>query len=435
MSVLTYGDLASPFTTDTRPVSGATGTLAGTAPAGARLVDVILDHTYVNNGTKAVPTWQRIYQPNERAYRFRHFDDFAGATDTYSLECVLISSTGNLNQIGTTGTARGHITIPRSGILIGAELVTEDGLVKNDTNYITVTAVNKLASGSGAVDLLTGAAALNNTTAAAGQTLTAAKPFPLDVAMGSAVSSGDEILCLVTVTGTLGSVIDAPRVKLRIATISRPWMPRILRTAGSPYCVPDIGVSAAATGEIFIGLDATSEAQQAGMDWDNYTHLRGPKNAYFECRLRTVTTPATNSVVYFGLAAKQADTSDSSIYTEQQLSRYAYAPASLAYFAWFKLNASLALLYEGKSANPVVSSLANDAGFTLVANTPYTFAIDLRDTTAVQFLVNGNVVGTLNLGTFVGGDFLMPVFIVRKDSGTNAAKIAVDYSDASCNRS
>jgi hypothetical protein len=57
MSIVNWGSLKHPYVTDAAPSNGASGTFAGHAPIGARLIDNVTGLQYVNTGTQASPTW------------------------------------------------------------------------------------------------------------------------------------------------------------------------------------------------------------------------------------------------------------------------------------------------------------------------------------------------------------------------------------------
>jgi hypothetical protein len=438
MGVVSYGTDGLTYTTDTYPVSGASGTLAGIAPTNAFLRDTITGWTYRNTGTKDIPAWTKLTQPFDEFLRAQFHEDFGGAGDYFWLDVPLFDASGDANKIPTTTTARGQIVVPRSGIVTHAIFVAEDGLATNNTNHVTLTITNKLASGSGSSAVLTAGSANNTTNSTtAGTAITANAPYVLDVVAGSVVNAGDVLLCLATVGGTLGGAIDCPTIKIRVATLSENWTPRVYRTAGKPTVVNNgglTGLSSYDDGNAYISLSATNEAQYVGMDWGYRNTFLGSAKAVFEARVYIGTNPATNTRICVGLGSPLEPSSslDPNYFTAAS-SSYAYDPTNAAnIWAWFKLNASLVLTAEAYSVTE--SNLAQATGVTLTNAKWYTLTIDLRDLTAIRYFVNGLLVATLSAPTLAAG-VLSPTFFIAKDSGTNAATLRVAYADVTWNRS
>ena len=440
MGVVSYGTDGLTYTTDTYPVSGASGTLAGVAPTNAFLRDTFTGWTYRNTGTKDTPTWTRTLQTDEHFMRARFRDDFDGAGDSYWLDVYLFDASGDANKIPTTTTARGQVTVPRSGIVTQAVFVAEDSLATHNTNHVTFTITNKLASGSGTGAVLTASAAHNTTNSTtAGTAITANAPYPLDVNGGPIVNAGDTLLALATVGGTLGGAIDCPVIKIKIATLSRKWTPRIYRTAGSPTVVNNGGLTGGSSyddGNAYIALSATNEAQLAGMDWGYRNTFLGSAKPILDTRVFIGTNPATNTVICVGFGSISAMAPASSLdanYFTEQVGSYAYTPADAAnVWAWFKLNASMVLTAEAYSVTE--SNLAQATGVTLSTSKWYDLTIDMRDLSAIRYFVNGLLVATLSAPS-LSGAVVSPMYFIQKASGTNAATLRVEYADVTWNRS
>lgn len=337
--------------------------------------------------------------------------DSLGGFSQEDYSAPLFSSTGNLNQIGTTGTARALIVIPRGGYLVGADLVTEDGLVIDGTNYITVTLVNKLGAGAGAIAML--AVAAGNSTFTGGQTLVAKAPFALTLSATAAslnVATGDVVEAIVTVTGTLGGVIDGPRIRLKFASVPKTLIPRYARITGSPLVGP---VANVANGPLIIQLNAAADAQVAGVDLGDQVIIPGTKGATFACWITpSAFTTAQRAVI--GLA-----------------SAYNATFNSVALNAWFRLEASLVLLAETDDAT--TDRDAQSTGKTLVAATPVLLRIDMRDIGAVKFHVDERKVATLAMAALAATP-LQPVIYLQKDSGAGVPSLNFEWIRAAWDR-
>jgi hypothetical protein len=429
MGVYSYGSALVPHQTDLAPTDGTT--LAGVAERDDFLQDVLTGWTYRNTGTKASPVWTRYIRPTENRARISHRTEFGGGEQFYTLDVPLYSSTG-ANVIPTTATARGYVTVPKSGILSHAELVVEDALAVNGTNYVTVTVINRLASGSGSTAMLNAGSAYN-TTFTGGTALPAKGAYPLE-ALTNPVNSGDVLEVLITVTGTLGAAIDGPVVKLRIQSVRSEWITRVYRIAGSPTVVENsglTGITAYTDGNLYMSLSGTNEAQYAGVDWGYRLIPDMSMRGIFEARIKVNTNPATNSRICVGVSSPIQGSSllADATFLDQMVSKAVYDPTALTNFAWFKLSASMALLYEGKVGSS--SSLANSTGITLTTGQQVVLTIDFRTLSATRFLVGGALVGTLNLTDF---STCTPILFIQKDSGTNAPTMRTDYVDMSWDR-
>jgi hypothetical protein len=435
MAVVSYGSALTPYVVDTCPVDGAAGTLAGIAERDSWLLDAPMGWTYRNMGTKAAPSWVRWRQPDENVSRVHFRDDFLGGEEWITLDVPLMDDTANANQIPTTGTARGYVTVPRSGVVTYAEIVALTALDTDDTNYVTFTSLNKRALGAGSSAVLAANSAYNTTDSGTegAVALVAKKVNPLECNV-LAVNRGDVIEVTATVTGELGGAIACPVVKLHIQTLARIWTPRVSRIAGSPTVISNstlAGLTTVTNGNAYLSLSGTNEAQYVGMDWGLRNVFAPSAKAIFEARVWIGTNPATNSRICIGIATALQNAASQAIWLEQQLSRYTYDPTALTNFAWFKFNASMALLYEVQAGGS--SSLANATGLTLSTSTWYTLTIDCRDLAAIRFLLNGQVVGTVSMAGLTGA--VVPNIFIQKDSGTNAPTLRVDYVDATWNRS
>jgi hypothetical protein len=116
----------------------------------------------------------------------------------------------------TIATAAGansvYFTAPVTGSLVGAEMAPLVALAANNTNYITFTVVNLGQAGAGSTAML--AVSDANTTKATGGTglgINTRRQFTLHgTAANIAVTKGDRLQVIATVTGTLANTVTVP---------------------------------------------------------------------------------------------------------------------------------------------------------------------------------------------------------------------------------
>ncbi len=126
--------------------------------------------------------------------------------------------TADIGTVATTGATSQTIVVPKSGTLKAVIFSCVEALAVDDTNYITFSALNKLATGAGTTALLA-ATDPNTTKATGGAALAAHVPRTLTVhgtTANLAVTEGDRIICTATVTGTLGGTKTISRMTLLI---------------------------------------------------------------------------------------------------------------------------------------------------------------------------------------------------------------------------
>lgn len=330
-------------------------------------------------------------------------------------DITLFEAAAESNAIRTDSTsARQEFIVPRGGYLVSAEFIAEDALATSDTNYITFGITNKTAANSGSTAVLA-ATAPNTTQATGGAAIAAnvARSLTLHATVANRnVATGDVLVIAATTTlaTALANDVECPRVRIRIATVPKSLTPRYVRTATSPRVGP---VEGTANGPMILTLAATNEVQVAGVDLGDEVIIPGTKEAIFSCWI-TPGTITTAQRMVVGLASAFSSTLD-----------------NVALNAWFRLEASMALLAETDDATTDRDD--QSCSKTLVAATAYLLRIDLRNTAAVKFYVDEKRVLTLAMAALAATP-LQPVLYLQKDSGTGVPSVTFEYLRASWNR-
>lgn len=352
-----------------------------------------------------------IFRQNVRT-RVDEFIDFTGPTPSFSLDVPLFatatSTDTNMLVVTTGASGRALVRVQRAGVLSAAYFVGEDALAASDTNYLTFTVTNRLASGSGSTAML--AATDANTTKATGGSAIVAKAEKTLTVHGTAanlvVNKGDELEIAATVTGTLANLVDSPRVQLVFETIDREVTPRVLRTAGAPAVQR---VANAANGEATFTLTADSEAQYVGFDFGDQLCIQANKAPIVQIRGRLTALPGANQRFVAGLASAFNATID-----------------SITSLAIFRCEASGALLVESDDGTTDTDDQATSPATTLVATTNYCFTIDLTDLNRILFYLDDAIVGTTS-AALLGSAMLQVLALFQKDSGIGTGGFIVDY--------
>lgn len=339
--------------------------------------------------------------------------DFMGERASFELTSMLTLSTAsadiNKTPVANTAVATAIFRVPRGGFLVSAEIVGEDSLAANDTNFLTFALTNKLGAGSGTTAMLAATAA-NTTQATGGTGITALVPLAHTVhgtAANLRVADGDVLVYTATATQTPGAV-DAPRVRLVFATTPSPFTPLITRVLSSPLVGP---VASVANGEITGVINATTDnGQTAGIYCNDKLDFIATYGPIFRFRVK-VGTIAANERVIIGLC----DT-------------YNATWTSIAKRALFALEGSMVLKAVCDDATTDTGLVAySSQGLTLVADTYYHFVVDLTDPGAVQFQVDNYPVKRLAASALAVTDFLQPIVAVQRASGTGTPSWTCDY--------
>lgn len=324
--------------------------------------------------------------------------------------------TSNVSNAGTailpgsnTNTAIGYFIIPRDGVLVEAQIVAEDTLAANDTNYQTFALTNTLRSGAGTTAMLAATDA-NTTKATGGSALTAQVARTLTLhgtAANLRVAKGDVILFLATATQS-PTVSDSPTVQLTIATLPPSVTPiSVITTATSLPNLVDVN-SGVANGEAICTLSATNDAIATGWYLNDNVVIPATRSAIFEAWVKVGTVTTAQGLI-IGLASAYNNTWD-----------------SIAKHAWFRLVASMAVVLEADDGTTDTDDQATSPATTLTADTYYFFQIDMTDTSEIVFLIDGTPVGTIAASAFAASDVLQPIVALQKASGTGAISVYTD---------
>jgi len=348
--------------------------------------------------------------------RCQFFQDFVGAKN----EVVLSIGAG---QVATTGTNTTFIVVPRAGVLSAAYLVGEDTLAANDTNYVTLSLTNRLASGSGSTAMLAATDA-NTSKATGGSAITAKAQRSLTVhgtAANLRVAEGDILEFNIAATGTLANVVDDATLVLRIETLPENVYPRTVQTAGQ---VLNGYVDDTACGEAVFQFSATNEAQLSGIDFGDQLCIDIRKRPVISFRAKVGTVTTAQRLVA-GLASAYNATFDSTTYN-----------------LWFRLEAALDLLVEAD--DNTTNTDDTDTTYDITANTYYVFTIDASDLNSIDFWIKADgseevKVYTLTTATAfadlsAANAAMQFVFWLQKASGTGTISATLDWLMASWDR-
>jgi len=358
-----------------------------------------------------LPGQSQVYRDESLGWnprqRIDYFQDFVGHPDEYQL-------TVNAGQIGTAaGAYSGFTAVPRAGVIVGIDFVGEDTLAVSDTNYITFSAANRLASGSGTTALLA-ATDPNTTKSTGGAAVTAKARRALTLSATAAalyVAAGDVLEAIGTVTGTADNEVDDATFVIKIRTLPRGLYPRITRTAGSPLAGI---VDDTANGEAKFETTATNEAQVSGFDWEDQLLIPATRRPVVAFRLKHDTITTAQRAVW-GLASAYNATFD-----------------SVTSNLWFRLQAAMDLLVEGDDGTTDTDD--SDTGENETADTYAIYVIDARDLSAVRFYKNDRLLSTVAVSALTVSSLLQIVGWLQKDSGTGAVDMVFDWIRASWDR-
>ena len=195
-------------------------------------------------------------------------------------------------------------------------------------------------------------------------------------------------------------------------TIAAPWATTIVG-AGPP--VADF-VDDQANGEFRLLHESTSEAQNAALHLGDDVYINPTKGPVFECRLKidhsaATTTFTADQRLVFGLCNARNATLDSN-------TRH----------AWFRVEgANNNVLCEGDDGTTDTDDL--DTGFDYSDSTYHVYVIDMSDTSAVRFMVDGvpSTGGPVDVSAMAATDLLQPFFEIQRDAGTEVDAVFIDY--------
>lgn len=203
------------------------------------------------------------------------------------------------------------------------------------------------------------------------------------------------------------------------STLPLPWTARLAKTVGSPTFAQ---LANTADGVFEAALDATSEAQTAGVDWGDNLMLAKPDagavnvNAtsvpVFQAYVRAPTALAANQTAVIGLATA-----------------FNATLTSIAKYAWFRFNANNNVLIEGKDGTTTtLAQSPADGTLTLTANQFYLFTIDWTYPEATKFFIDDHFLGSVSLAALAATDVFQPVVYVQKSTGTTTPHLDLDWA-------
>lgn len=186
-------------------------------------------------------------------------------------------------------------------------------------------------------------------------------------------------------------------------------------TAGGAEAV----VADAPNGVLGLALDATNEAQLAGVDWADQRTLTLNQGLVFESRFRLSVIPTGAVVACVGLCGDHNAAVD-----------------TVAESVWFRADGSGAITVENDDGTNETSKVAT--GTTLLTSTWIVARIDCTDISDVRFYINGERVAsstTFNMSA-TAALALQPVARIGKEgAAASVGTLQVDYVRVYQNRS
>lgn len=360
--------------------------------------------------------WDSEVFRNSPYTKWDWMEDFDGPIPTFTETAAFVDTASNvdINKFAATAVASvAYIVAPCNGVITQIGFVAEDACVQHATNNITFTGLNKLGSGTGAIAVLSTTAHVNTTDIDAtalngGSDLTAKKFWPLVLSATVRVTKGDVIEITATVAGT-PAIVDAPQCAITFQSASPLGTTVVNRTAATPLVQR---VANTGCGEATFQLSATNEVNDVFYTWGDQLQVQMNMRPRFSALVK-VGAVTTAQTVFIGLGTAFNTTL-----------------ASVSKYAWIKVNAALtstAILIEGKDGTTTTTGQVAVPATTLVSGTYYHFQIDFSDTSAVAFYINGNLVGTVNMGALAATDLMQPIVGIKKASGTGTVALTMDY--------
>lgn len=202
------------------------------------------------------------------------------------------------------------------------------------------------------------------------------------------------------------------------AALVAPWTTRIVGTT------PTVTKTANAVCGIWRAItDVTSEAETAGVDFGDSLMLNNPTAAsstpnqvqrpMFEAYLSIPTALTTNQTMVIGLATA-----------------FNATLTSIAQYAWFRLNANMNVLLEGKDGTTTTTGQVPTPGTTtLVAGTKYLFSIFL-DYAGATFFLDDTLLGNIPMAALTTSIKLQPAIYVQKSTGVTQPAFDIDWANA-----
>ena len=193
----------------------------------------------------------------------------------------------------------------------------------------------------------------------------------------------------------------------RTLNVTDRWRAIDVSSAGdtTPLVVAD-----GANGVARMPLDATSEAQESGLDWNDQRFFILNQGLIWEARVALSTLPTLLAMAVWGLAGDKNAVAN-----------------TVAESIWFRANGDGVILVESDDTVNEQNSIST--GTTLTAGTYAIFRIDCTTITDIKFFINGARVasGTTFTMAQVAGLKLQPYFAIQKASGAGLGVLDVDY--------
>ncbi len=187
--------------------------------------------------------------------------------------------------------------------------------------------------------------------------------------------------------------------------VGEPW---VYKKQGSPTGVS--AISAAGAGIVRLALAATSEAEEAALDFYDLLTFDVTKNIGFDCRVRMPVLPSATGVeAVFGL-----------------MSTGTTAPDANAYYIRFQLSGSGLVNVQTKDG---VNTNSAASPLTFGTVDWHIFRVDCSNPSSIGFYIDGILVALASAFAFAatGANALLQPYIgVYKPSGTGVATMDVD---------
>jgi hypothetical protein len=187
----------------------------------------------------------------------------------------------------------------------------------------------------------------------------------------------------------------------------------VSRSTGTPTGITQAANTA--NGELLMTLAATSEAEFLGVDFTDELNIPATRGIVFEAFIKMPAVALTSvQHIVIGLATAYNATLDST-----------------TKYIRFKFDGSNVVLIQGKDGTTTNSTTTTT---TLTAATYYLFTIDGHQPGIFDFYIDDSKIGSLTQADFAATDLLQPSIGIRKDSGTTAPVLTMDFLRIEHNR-
>lgn len=193
------------------------------------------------------------------------------------------------------------------------------------------------------------------------------------------------------------------------STLQKPWGTQDTSSAGAPTATM---VADALNGEYAMTLAADSEAETLTLYFADQLVINPLLNPIFECRMKLSPAGATLTAderVVFGFSSARNATLDSATTN-----------------VWFRLEGANLNIYA-ESDDGTTDTDDTDTTIDYVKGTYVTLKIDMADTSAIKFYVNGVLGATLSAPLLDATMKLQPFIEIQRDAGTETNVLTLDY--------